>query len=147
MTAERIGGSFIALFSSSYGLLSLAIPDLNQGAGLGAASMPQFLAVCGLILGACLVFAPNQTALSVRFERLNLWRTVGLLALMLGYATILRWAGFALATWLFLSAAFTLLGAKLLRAGLVSALVTALVYVLLNTALDVYLPLLPAGWR
>ena len=83
----------------------------------------------------------------MRFERINLWRTVGLLTLMLGYASILRWAGFALATWLFLSAAFALLGAKLLRAGLVSALVTALVYVLLSTALDVYLPLLPAGWR
>ena len=47
MTAERIGGGFIALFASGYGLLSFAIPDLNPGAGLGAASMPSFWRFAG----------------------------------------------------------------------------------------------------
>lgn len=111
--AERLMALALLLFSLAYLALGtrIPVPDSSDDSPFSARSFPLALGVLGAVLSAVLVVRPGATA-PVGVAGFAWGRTVGLLALMAGFALAIPYLGFAVTSALFLAGGFRLLGER-----------------------------------
>jgi putative tricarboxylic transport membrane protein len=113
ISKDRVGGCLLGLFCLSYGILGqdIQLIPAQTNAAFHARSLPDFLALSGVILSAWLVLFPsNHEAPGLR--TLNWKRLLFFLSLMSLYGYTLRPLGFLLSTSLFLMGGFLGLGER-----------------------------------
>jgi putative tricarboxylic transport membrane protein len=140
LTNDRIGGLLIGAFSLAYGLLTFQIPLLPFQAQVAftARTMPEALAVLGLVLSLLLIVKPSSGA---RPEVSGfLWGRVALVCLtMVAYGLTIRSGGFLISTTLFLISGFVILGERRPFLILASSLPIVIAFwVLMSQFLGVY---------
>jgi len=143
----RMGAGLLLVFCLLYGWLVQDIASLpgRHNQVFDAATMPGFLSILGVVLATTLLLFPG-TAAPVQLRQLRWLRLAAFLLLMSGYALILRPLGFLLATLVFLSLSFMLLGEqRWWRVLLVATSISVLFWLLMSWGLQVYLPPWPGG--
>ena len=113
ITNDRIGALLLLVFSVAYGALSFQIPLLpfQAQAAFTARTMPEALAVMGIVLSLILLIKPGPGATAdVSGFR---WKRAGLICLlMVLYGLTIRSGGFLISTSLFLIGCFLILGER-----------------------------------
>ena len=114
LTSQRIGAVLILAFCLAYASLIGDIPDIDPDIDvnqpLTARSMPNALAILGVVLSTILMFKPSEER--PQWRGLSWGRLAAFVGLMVIYSLSLRAAGFVLSTGLFLGAGFYILGAR-----------------------------------
>ena len=137
---SRLIGTAFLLFFMAYGFASqdILLDFWAEEDLFNARSFPILIAIGGSVLGLLLVLFPPEFKTSDHLV-LN-FELIGLVVLMLLYAGLLEQLGFVLATGLFLSAGFLILGERRpARLGLVTVTLTIGFYILM-AALEIQLP-------
>jgi putative tricarboxylic transport membrane protein len=131
------------------------LPPFMQRNPVWPSTFPKVLAVAGVIVGLIVLLGlekpdPNapDSAPEINYRRLTeykLGQALSLLGAMVGYALLLRPAGFLLATVLFLAGGAMILGERKLHILLpVACLAAGLVWYLVQQVLGIFLTPLPA---
>lgn len=117
LSRDRAGGLLILLFSVVYGALAFDIPILAaQAQGFTAATMPKFLAACGIVLSVVLLAradpAETKNHLLDAVKHFHWGRFTAFLVLMSAYGLVIKPFGFLLSTTTFLLSGFWILGER-----------------------------------
>lgn len=147
MAREKVGALLILLFSISYGLLATQIPltFLAQQEIFTPRTMPYALAVLGVFFSFLILVLPTVDPAgkkSLQEETAGMdWATaILLIASMLIYGLTMKWLGFILASILFLSVGFWILGERRIKLMIFTAI--PLVFILwgiMSILLGVYI--------
>ena len=149
LSRDRIGGILLLLFCLTYAWLSQNIKLLpfQMNSAFHARTMPEVLAVLGVSLSLLVIIFPADDE-KLSLHNLNWPLGLAFLVLMSAYGFAVRPAGFLLATSLFLTIGFAMLGersiAKLL---LVAVPLVVAFWVLMNYGLSVFIEPLPSFLR
>ncbi len=141
MNDARVGGVIFLAISLAYGYLASEIPlDFwSEQESFNARSMPQLIAAAGICCALLMLVLPSAPTQWRELSRLSWRQPAILLGLMWLYALVFEVLGFALATFVFLNAAFAVLGERnILRMTAVS-LPLVFGFWLLMDSLDIYL--------
>lgn len=141
LTNTRIGGIlFLALsLAYGYGATQIQLDFFSRQETFNARSMPQFIAVCGIICSLLMIVLPSGRTDWSALVRLDWVRPLALVLLMWGYAASFELLGFPLATLLFLNLAFLTLGERRPLRMLVVSVPLVLGFWLLMDVLGIYL--------
>ncbi|MDE1464683.1 tripartite tricarboxylate transporter TctB family protein [Spartinivicinus poritis] len=142
LTTDRIGGMVFLALSLGYGYCTTLIPDYpgSEFEPVTAKTFPYILSVLGSIIAFCLLVAPASNNTKEQAQPFNWYTTIALLLAMGVYGLIVDWAGFILATILFLITGYRILGEKRLQVLLLASIPVVIIFWLfLTQALDVYL--------
>ena len=132
---------FIMLFTT-YGQLAQDIPlDFwSEQEVFNAQSMPYLISQAGILISSLLFLFPGKTPDVIREQASLDWLRASLLLVLLsGYGLILEFAGFALATVLFLVAGFVVLGERRAHLIFLASIPLVLGFWLLMDALGIFL--------
>ncbi len=114
LTNTRVGGLLFLALSALYGYhaTQIQLDFFSQQEAFNARSMPQFIAICGIVCSVLMIIVPSRPTDWSKLLVLDWIRPVSLLLLMWGYASAFEMLGFALATFIFLNLAFLILGER-----------------------------------
>ena len=136
--AERKGAILATLVGAGYFYEAVAMPDVSIGDPLGPRLFPMLLGIFMTLLGGSLVLKPAEGEESSFGLSPRSWGLVLLLGLY-GYA--IPMGGYPLCTFLFLAVGSRLLGERSwLRCLGISAIMSALIFLLFTKVLDIPLP-------
>jgi putative tricarboxylic transport membrane protein len=144
LSKNRIGGLLFLLLSIAYGYsaLDIALFPGEELEPVSARTFPYALAFLGAICSfALIVFDRGDESIDDGMAGELHWQlAAGLLLLMIGYGLALEWLGFLIATILFLTSGFWMLGERRPKILLAVAIPFTLgFWALLTQALDIYL--------
>lgn len=150
MTLERWLALFFLAFCLVYGytayfVMDDLLPTFAKFSPVWPSSFPKAISVIGIFLGFMqLVFwsgTGRSTELNLKYPQQYNWKaTIGIVALMIAYALLLRTFGFVAATILFLTIAAYILGErKLLLLVVVATLTSFGIWYLVDQVLGIYL--------
>ncbi len=113
LNSDRIGALLLLAFSIAYGALTFQIPLLpfQARAAFTARTMPEALAVLGILLSLILLIRPGSTD-RLRLAGFHWGRGAAVCALMVAYGLTIREGGFLISTSLFLIGGFLVLGER-----------------------------------
>ncbi|MCB1692935.1 MAG: tripartite tricarboxylate transporter TctB family protein [Pseudomonadales bacterium] len=114
MTGSRIGGVLFLVLCLGYGYYAgeIQLDFFSQQEPFNARSMPQMIAVAGIVISILLIVTPSTRTDWAFLKDLNWKPALLLLALMALYGAVFDYLGYAIATVLFLVAAFIVLGER-----------------------------------
>jgi putative tricarboxylic transport membrane protein len=144
LTADRVAALVFLTAVALYGWDSTTLSAALQVDVVGPGFFPKILTVFGLVLGLLLLFQREPRGDAENGSKDSGSHITSLLPalLLLGYVLALEPVGFPLATLVFLTVTFRYLGHPgWLSASLLSAVVTAVIFVLFYVGLDLKLPL------
>ena len=159
MALDRWIALLFVAFCCAYGYAAFftmdqLLPPFMQRNPVWPSTFPKVLAILGILVGLIVLFGlekpdPNapESAPDINYRRLHEYKigqALALLGAMVGYALLLRPAGFLLATILFLVAGGLILGER--RYGtlvLVAAIAAGIVWYLVQQVLGIFLTPLP----
>jgi putative tricarboxylic transport membrane protein len=137
--AERAGAALGVVLGAGYLWGALAIPEISIGDPLGPRAFPLLLGGLMALLAASLLVWPAGGQVGGMGVSLH---TVGLVLLLGLYGYGIPRLGYPLATFLFLGIGSRLLGERSLWVGpVVSACLSAAIFLLFTRVLDIPLPL------
>lgn len=145
MNRNRLGGVAFLAISLGYGYFAAEIPSLpiDREETMSARSLPFLLAAMGVLLSVVTIVLPatDAEAPDAGADTARHWPgVIALSAAVLGYALVIDWLGFLLATFLFLSGGFVLLGERRWPVVVVTAgALVAGLWLVLAGVLDIYL--------
>lgn len=145
MNNARLGGILLLIFCLTYAWLSQSIRLLpfQMNTAFHARTMPEFLAVLGIVLSIAIILFPGSRE-RVDWRALNWPLGIAFLILMSAYGFTVRPLGFILSTSLFLIIGFRLLGERSpIRLLAVSVPLVVAFWALMNFGLDVFIEPLP----
>ncbi|MEM0908281.1 MAG: tripartite tricarboxylate transporter TctB family protein [Pseudomonadota bacterium] len=128
------------------------LPPILQRNPVWPSSFPKLLAIGGIIISLVVILGFEKSskaeAMDINYKRLtdyNISQAIALLAMMVGYALLLRPAGFLISTVLFLGLGSIVLGERrFLRVFIVAAVAAGVVWYLVDQVLGIFLVPLPA---
>ena len=140
---------YTAFFTMDHGL-----PPIMQRNPIWPSTFPKVLSIAGIVVSLWIVLgfekSQNPTDAEINYLRLTDYKfgqAIVLLILMVGYALILREAGFLLSTTAFLTLATATLGErKWIFIIVVSAFTSGVVWYLVDQVLGVYMRPLPSAF-
>lgn len=146
MTRDRASALVLLVVSIGYGLLATGI-EMFPGAEADPftpQTLPKALAVLGAVLAVILLLTrpkdEGARSFASAFAGFQWNKVVQLLVVMVLYAVALVWLGFVLATILFLSAGFWILGIRSARTIVLGSVPLAVgFWLVLAKLLDIYL--------
>ncbi|WP_026480230.1 tripartite tricarboxylate transporter TctB family protein [Ahrensia sp. 13_GOM-1096m] len=148
-TKDRIGGILLLIFCCFYALKigNIRLLPFQADQAFTARTMPEALAIVGIILSmALIIFPTNRERFSIR--EFNWPLGLAFLVLMSLYGFTVRPFGFLLATSAFLIAGFAMLGERSpVKLVLVAVPLVVLFWALMNYGLDVTVQPLPSFLR
>lgn len=116
----------------------------SEDALFHARSFPYFIGITGAFIAALLGILPPKEVSPPPIINKHILPAVLLIALISAYGLLLDYLGFILASWLFLSSGFLLLGERnYVRIGICASLLVGTFWLLLDL-LEIYLP--PGYW-
>ncbi len=138
---------YTAFFTMDQGL-----PPIMQRNPVWPSTFPKVLSVAGIVVGLWIVLglekSQNPADAVINYRKLTdykLGQTVLLLSLMIGYALLLRPAGFMLSTTVFLVAATAILGERRwVLMVIVAAVASGVIWYLVDQVLGVYMKPFPS---
>ncbi len=147
MAREKVGALVMLLFSIAYGLLATRIPlsFLSQQEVFSARTMPYGLAVAGCILSLLILVLPirdesGRQSLSEVTDGMAWGKAIALVVLMIIYGLIMKWVGFIIASILFLTAGFYVLGERRLKFMVLAAIpLVVFLWFVMSSLLGVYI--------
>ena len=144
MSRDKVGALFFLLLSLAYGLMTFTIPlnVMARTAVFTARTVPFALAVGGIIISLLILILPSRDPDgSKSVIEVFKWKQAALLlALIIAYSLIIKFAGFIVSSILFLIAGFRILGEKRTKILLLASIPFVVAFwFLINRVLGVYL--------
>jgi len=147
MSRDKVGALFFLLLSLDYGLMTFTIPlnVMARTAVFTARTVPFALAVGGIIISLLILILPSRdpdgSKSVIEVFRGFKWKQAALLlALIIAYSLVLKFAGFIVSSILFLIAGFRILGEKRTKILLLASIPFVVAFwFLINRVLGVYL--------
>ena len=147
MSRDKVGALFFLLLSLAYGLMTFTIPlnVMARTAVFTARTVPFALAVGGIIISLLILILPSRDpdgskSVTEAFRGFKWKRAALLLALIIAYSLIIKFAGFIVSSILFLIAGFRILGEKRTKILLLASIPFVVAFwFLINRVLGVYL--------
>jgi len=144
---EKVGALFFLALSIAYGLYAFKIPLtlLAQQETFNARTMPFALSVLGTLLAAMIIVLPSSTEskkepVKLIFRGLDWRRTGRLVTLMVAYALAMTWLGFVIASILYLTGGFYILGERRIKVLLAASIPLVIgIWLLMSKILGMYI--------
>lgn len=144
---EKVGALFFLAVSIAYGLYAFKIPLtlLAQQETFNARTMPFALSVLGTLLSLMIIILPaseelKEETIKTLFSGMD-WRRAWLfIAMMVVYAFAMTWLGFIIASILYLTSGFYILGERRIKVLLLASIPLVVgIWLLMSKILGMYI--------